>query len=55
MSWPVASIAGDFDPVGVGRAIIAEPDWAKTVQAGELHRLKPFSPSVIAKALQNAD
>lgn len=46
---------GDFDLVGVGRAIIAEPDWAKIVQEGQFHRLKPFSPSVIAKALQNAN
>ncbi len=46
---------GDFDLVGVGRAIIAEPDWAHIVRAGEFERLKPFSPSVIAGALQRAD
>lgn len=42
---------GEFDLIGVGRAIIAEPDWAHIVRKGELHRLKPFSPSVIANAL----
>ena len=46
---------GDFDLVGVGRAIIAEPDWAHIVQAGDYEKLKPFSPSVIAGALQRAD
>lgn len=46
---------GDFDLVGVGRAIIAEPDWAHIVRDGDLERLKPFSPSVIADALQRAD
>lgn len=43
---------GEFDLVGVGRAIIAEPDWAKLVRAGRLDELKPFSPAVIAGALQ---
>lgn len=35
---------GDFDLVGVGRAILAEPDWAKIVRRGDLHELKPYSP-----------
>ena len=43
---------GDFDLVGVGRAMIAEPDWAKIVRAGELERLKPFSPAVLADILR---
>jgi len=46
---------GDFDLVGVGRAIIAEPDWAHIVRNGQFERLKPFSPSVIAGALQRAE
>jgi 2,4-dienoyl-CoA reductase-like NADH-dependent reductase (Old Yellow Enzyme family) len=46
---------GEFDLVGVGRAIIAEPDWANFVRAGRFDRLKPFSPTVIDKALQRAD
>ena len=45
---------GEFDLVGVGRAIIAEPDWAMFVRRGEYYRLKPFSPSVIADALRPA-
>jgi 2,4-dienoyl-CoA reductase-like NADH-dependent reductase (Old Yellow Enzyme family) len=42
---------GEFDLVGVGRAMIAEPDWPRLVRAGELHKLKPFSVSAMANAL----
>lgn len=42
---------GDFDLVGVGRAMIAEPDWAKLVRAGALEALKPFKPSIISDVL----
>jgi len=42
---------GDFDFVAVGRAMIAEPDWPKLVQAGKLDQLKPFSPSLMADPL----
>lgn len=42
---------GDFDLVAVGRAMIAEPDWPKLVQAGQLDRLKPFSPQALDDAL----
>jgi 2,4-dienoyl-CoA reductase-like NADH-dependent reductase (Old Yellow Enzyme family) len=42
---------GDFDMVAVGRAMIAEPDWPKLVQAGRLDALKPFSPSLMADPL----
>jgi 2,4-dienoyl-CoA reductase-like NADH-dependent reductase (Old Yellow Enzyme family) len=45
---------GDFDLVGVGRAIIAEPDWARLVERGDLHLLKPFSPSMLDAALSPA-
>ncbi len=45
---------GDFDLVGVGRALIAEPDWARVVQEGRFQDLKPFSPSAISKALLRA-
>ena len=38
---------GDFDLIGVGRGMIAEPRWAAIVQAGELDQLKAFSPSMI--------
>lgn len=43
---------GDFDLVGVGRAMIAEPDWAHIVRDGAYGDLKPFSPRVIADALR---
>ena len=42
---------GDFDLVGVGRSMIAEPDWANLVRNGAYHRLKGFSPSMVAGAL----
>jgi 2,4-dienoyl-CoA reductase-like NADH-dependent reductase (Old Yellow Enzyme family) len=42
---------GDFDMVAVGRAMIAEPDWPKLVQAGRLDKLRPFSPSIMADPL----
>ncbi len=42
---------GDFDLVAVGRAMIAEPDWPQFVRDGDLHQLKPFSPSLMADPL----
>lgn len=42
---------GDFDLVGVGRAMIAEPDWPRIVRKGELNDLKPFSTKSLADAL----
>lgn len=42
---------GDFDLVAVGRAMIAEPDWPKLVRAGQLDRLKPFTPKALDEAL----
>jgi 2,4-dienoyl-CoA reductase-like NADH-dependent reductase (Old Yellow Enzyme family) len=42
---------GDFDLVGVGRAMIADPDWPRHVRAGEFDQLKPFSPSLMADPL----
>jgi len=42
---------GDFDLIGVGRAMIAEPDWPQIVRRGELTDLKPFRPSVLADPL----
>jgi 2,4-dienoyl-CoA reductase-like NADH-dependent reductase (Old Yellow Enzyme family) len=43
---------GEFDLVGVGRAMIAQPDWAHIVRDGKLNQLKPFSPKAIAEALR---
>ncbi|MDE8650939.1 12-oxophytodienoate reductase [Novosphingobium album (ex Liu et al. 2023)] len=42
---------GDFDLVAVGRAMIAEPDWPRIVQSGDLDRLKPFTPKALDDAL----
>lgn len=42
---------GDFDLIGVGRSMIAEPDWPQHVRRGELDQLKPFSVDVMANAL----
>jgi 2,4-dienoyl-CoA reductase-like NADH-dependent reductase (Old Yellow Enzyme family) len=39
---------GEFDLVGVGRALIAEPDWANFVRNGDFDKLKPYSHSVLA-------
>jgi len=43
---------GEFDFIGVGRAMIAEPDWPQIVRRGELQKLKPFSMSSLDNALQ---
>jgi 2,4-dienoyl-CoA reductase-like NADH-dependent reductase (Old Yellow Enzyme family) len=37
---------GDFDLVAVGRALIANPDWANTVKAGRMDMLKGFEPAM---------
>jgi 2,4-dienoyl-CoA reductase-like NADH-dependent reductase (Old Yellow Enzyme family) len=42
---------GDFDLVGVGRAMIAQPDWAHVVKRGALEDLRPFSPNMIESAI----
>jgi 2,4-dienoyl-CoA reductase-like NADH-dependent reductase (Old Yellow Enzyme family) len=42
---------GDFDLIAVGRAMIAEPDWPKLVQAGAFDQLKPFATSLMADPL----
>jgi 2,4-dienoyl-CoA reductase-like NADH-dependent reductase (Old Yellow Enzyme family) len=39
----------EFDLVAVGRAIIANPDWAEKVQAGDLDQLAPFSKEYLRK------
>lgn len=38
--------AGEFDLVGVGRSLIADPEWAEKVRAGE--PFLPFHPRVLA-------
>jgi len=39
---------GDFDLIAIGRALIANPDWANKVKAGKLDELQPFSPEKLA-------
>ena len=38
----------EFDLIAIGRALLANPDWAALVQAGALDRLRPFSRSTLA-------
>jgi len=38
---------GDFDLIAVGRALIANPDWASQIKAGHLDRLKPYAPDML--------
>ncbi len=42
---------GDFDMVAVGRALIANPDWAKTVRDGDTSALEPFRKEMLATLL----
>jgi 2,4-dienoyl-CoA reductase-like NADH-dependent reductase (Old Yellow Enzyme family) len=39
---------GEFDLVAVGRALIANPEWAAKIRAGALAELRPFDRSVLA-------
>jgi 2,4-dienoyl-CoA reductase-like NADH-dependent reductase (Old Yellow Enzyme family) len=39
---------GEFDLVAVGRAMIANPDWANLIQDNRLQHLKPYSRDLLA-------
>ena len=39
---------GEFDLVAVGRALIANPEWPKTVRAGALDQLRPFDRGILS-------
>ncbi len=39
---------GEFDLVAVGRAMIANPDWANLVRENRLEHLKPYSRDLLA-------
>ena len=41
--------ADEFDLVAIGRAMIANPDWAKQVQAGKLNELAAYDKSMLAE------
>lgn len=38
----------DFDLVAVGRALLADADWANKIQRGAIDTIKPFNPAVLA-------
>ncbi len=37
----------EFDLIAVGRALIANPDWVKQVQAGKFAELKPYDKAIL--------
>jgi 2,4-dienoyl-CoA reductase-like NADH-dependent reductase (Old Yellow Enzyme family) len=39
---------GEFDLIAVGRALLANPDWAARAKAGSLGDLRPFDRSILA-------
>ena len=41
--------ANEFDLVAVGRALIANPDWAQIIRAGDISGLNPFSKEMLRK------
>ena len=40
---------GDFDLVGVGRALIANPDWPEVVRRGAFGELKAYDPACLTE------
>jgi 2,4-dienoyl-CoA reductase-like NADH-dependent reductase (Old Yellow Enzyme family) len=42
---------GEFDLVAVGRALIANPDWAETIRTGPPENLRPFDRSLLTSLL----
>jgi 2,4-dienoyl-CoA reductase-like NADH-dependent reductase (Old Yellow Enzyme family) len=46
---------GDFDLAGVGRALIANPDWANLVKAGRFDALRPYDASAHVKTLEQTE
>ncbi len=43
-----AIAAGEFDMIAVGRAMIANPDWANLVREGRADALRPFAREMLA-------
>jgi len=39
---------GEFDLIGVGRAILQDPEWASKVKAGRMDELEPFTAASLA-------
>lgn len=40
---------GEFDLVGVGRAVLVDPQWASKAKANALHTAAPFTPDALGK------
>lgn len=38
---------GDFDLVGVGRALLADPDWPRKVREGRIDAIVPFGAKML--------
>ncbi len=38
---------GDFDLIALGRALLANPDWAHKVETGQVDQLRPFSKEML--------
>lgn len=43
--------AGQFDIVGIGRALLANPEWGNMVRAGRLDELVPLTPAAMAELI----
>lgn len=43
--------ADEFDLVAVGRGLLANPDWAEIVRAGDLATLRPFTKDMLRQLL----
>lgn len=41
--------ADEFDLIAVGRALLANPDWARKVQSGAMQSLRTFSKDQLAE------
>jgi len=39
----------EFDLVAVGRALLANPDWAAIVKSGDFAALKPFTKDALRR------
>lgn len=46
---------GDFDLIAVGRAMLANPDWANVVRAGRVDLLKPYDADTLARSTEFPD
>jgi 2,4-dienoyl-CoA reductase-like NADH-dependent reductase (Old Yellow Enzyme family) len=46
---------GDFDLVGIGRGLLANPRWPQLVRAGRFEELRPYDPSRTTQMLEPSD